>query len=371
MNGALRLAALAAAFAMAVTAAEKWRIQFFYDQDESSLTINDLKFASARVGVAVGFVTERNRVRPSMLLTLDGGEHWNLEPTKEPGHSLFFLNDSLGWMVTPNGIWRTEEAGRSWLKVSGLKNILRVFFLTPDRGFAVGGKKAIYETADGGKEWSKVAAATLPKTSPEYTTYGSISFANPEVGIITGWHRPPRRADEGLPDWVDTDQAHLRREWPGTALFLETRDAGKTWKLDTGSMFGRVSKAKLFPSGFGIGLVELTASLEEWPSEIYLINWKSGKSERAFRDRYPITDFETSASLEAVYLAEIEARGQLRRSPVPGKLRILKSKNIKDWTPMDVDYRASARRAVLAAAGHDGMWAATDTGMILKLVPQP
>jgi hypothetical protein len=34
---------------------------------------------------------------------------------------------------------------------------------------------------------------------------------------------------------------------------------------------------------------------------------------------------------------------------------------------MDVDYRATATRAVLAAAGAGNVWVGTDTGMILKL----
>ena len=34
---------------------------------------------------------------------------------------------------------------------------------------------------------------------------------------------------------------------------------------------------------------------------------------------------------------------------------------------MEVDYHAVARRVILSAAGPNDIWAATDTGMILKL----
>ena len=37
---------------------------------------------------------------------------------------------------------------------------------------------------------------------------------------------------------------------------------------------------------------------------------------------------------------------------------------------MDVDYRAVARRAYLAAPDAANVWAATDTGMILKLASE-
>ena len=40
------------------------------------------------------------------------------------------------------------------------------------------------------------------------------------------------------------------------------------------------------------------------------------------------------------------------------------------WDDMEVDYRAEARTAVLAAAGPDHAWLATDTGMILRWVKE-
>ncbi|MCL6508106.1 MAG: hypothetical protein K6T59_13900, partial [Bryobacteraceae bacterium] len=67
------------------------------------------------------------------------------------------------------------------------------------------------------------------------------------------------------------------------------------------------------------------------------------------------------------YLAAVEPAGKLRRSPVPGRLHILRSDDLTTWSEMPVDYRAVARRAVLAAAGRKDIWVATDTGMILRL----
>jgi hypothetical protein len=41
---------------------------------------------------------------------------------------------------------------------------------------------------------------------------------------------------------------------------------------------------------------------------------------------------------------------------------------LKVWREMDVDYRAIAQRAIIAAPDPRHMWVATDTGAILKLV---
>jgi len=58
--------------------AERWQVQYFYDQNKSSLAITDLCFASAVRGVAVGSIHEGGRQRPVALVTADGGAHWQL-----------------------------------------------------------------------------------------------------------------------------------------------------------------------------------------------------------------------------------------------------------------------------------------------------
>jgi hypothetical protein len=40
---------------------------------------------------------------------------------------------------------------------------------------------------------------------------------------------------------------------------------------------------------------------------------------------------------------------------------------MSSWSEMAVDYRAVARRAILAGADEQNLWLATDSGMILKL----
>src|ERR1700691_3937557 len=116
-------AMLAIAAGQAVCA-EKWRVQYFYDKNHSSLAINDLAFPSPSHGVAVGHLDEKGNSPPGSVITDDGGAHWTIKPLKEVPISLFFLDDSLGWMVTPKGIWQTEEGGRSWRELSKSPKLL-------------------------------------------------------------------------------------------------------------------------------------------------------------------------------------------------------------------------------------------------------
>ena len=91
-------------------------------------------------------------------------------------------------MVTDDGFWYTEESGRSWKKIApqikpdkkisqvagGL--IMRVWFQTPKRGFAIGLQKALYETSDGGVDLEAVLEAAQPAGNPAFTAYTRISF---------------------------------------------------------------------------------------------------------------------------------------------------------------------------------------------------
>jgi hypothetical protein len=71
------------------------------------------------------------------------------------------------------------------------------------------------------------------------------------------------------------------------------------------------------------------------------------------------------------FLAAAEPPGRLRSAPVPGKVKMLMSVDLVNWTEMPVDYRAVAQTVVLAGPDPSHVWAATDTGMILRLTAGP
>jgi hypothetical protein len=143
----LKCAAIGVMFLAPLAVAERWTVQYFYDEDRTTLVLEDLAFPSAQRGIAVGSIYENGgsaKPKFTALLTSDGGAHWSLEPIKEHPRSVFFLNDSMGWMVTDNAIWFSEESGRGWKKISDQKKpdrkvgatppgglILRVWFLDP------------------------------------------------------------------------------------------------------------------------------------------------------------------------------------------------------------------------------------------------
>jgi hypothetical protein len=247
-----------------------------------------------------------------------------------------------------------------------MKGLLHVCFTSAERGYAVGYPKAVYETTDGGKKWTKLAAAAKPNGAPEYTTYQFISFASSRIGMITGAIRPPRRNVSQLPSWMDPEAFKRRTQWPNLNIVLQTQDGGANWRADTVSTFGTISRVSLAKDARGLLLIEFLDSFD-FPAEIHQLDLRTGKSSLAFRRKDRAVTDVAIMPYGPAYLAAVEPSGSLLHSPVPGRLKMIKSDDLQLWQEMEVDYRATATRAILATAGSDDLWVATDTGMILKL----
>ena len=367
-----RTLVVCAAFGLAIAAvpaqappSNRWQVQYFYDEAKSSLVFHDIQFVSATRGMALGSIVDGKNRKPVSVVTRDGGAHWQLVPIEENPVSLFFLNDSMGWMLTEKGIWHTEEFGKDWRKLPRPPaQPIRVYFTDENNGWAACVKKVVLATHDGGHKWEPVPAAAEPSGAPERSAYTWISFANPKYGIITGLNQPIQRWLPMFPTWLDPEDALSRRETAHLAYALITNDGGKTWKNQSASLLGRITRVRLNPDGVGMGLIEYADSFK-FPSEAYKIDWKNGKNTTVFRDkRYGISDIWLTPG-GATYLAGVEYPGEVR-SVSPGKVKVFKSTDFSEWTEQPVDYRANSQRVLLAGSGED-LWLATDNGMILKL----
>lgn len=360
------LAALTVLAGIAAPAAPRWEVQYFYDQAKSSLTITDIAFPSAQRGLASGFITHERQVKPVVLVTSDGGTRWTQIAAPEPGMSLFCLDETACWMVTPKGLYFSDETGRTWRRIKGEQGINGVYFADRQHGWMFGAQKKLLQTSDGGKTWKQVPEATALKTSVERTVFYSMEFFSDKAGLLTGRSEPlPSRRQ--VPIWVESDP-EVERERPTLTLLLETRDSGKTWSATSASMFGRFSRVSR-PGGKGaaLGLIEFDKYFN-FPSEVYRYDFANGSLSRAFRKTdTAITDVGMTKNGLGV-IAGFEPPGKLARTPVPGKVHIFLTQDYATWNDTQVDYRAVARRVRLAVVDDDHMWAATDTGMILRLV---
>ncbi len=346
--------------------AERWKIQFLHDEDKSQIVIQDLAFPSETTGIACGaLLTERNS-QGIVLLTRDGGRNWQRVEVKETPVSLHFLNESVGFMVTDKGLWKTEERGLTWTKLKRWNAILKVHFTDASHGFAVGLNRTLLATSDGGKTWNPVEEA---KKLPASTNFYWIAFHDEKRGLAIGSSTVARRRVNVLPEFIDPEGAAKEREWPHLSATLETKDGGKTWSPQTAPVFGTMKRLGFVQGGlYGLSILQYEYSFEV-PSEAYLFNWKTGKSESAYRAPGRYLEDVGFLNPTTGLLAAIERPGKLMQSPIPGKLRILKASNLRSWIEIPVDYRATGNRAMLAVVNERNAWVALDTGMILRLEP--
>jgi hypothetical protein len=346
----------------------KFELRYFYDKDNSELDILELKFVSAKRGLGIGVLRERDRVRGAILETNDGGDTWKLQPFREVPRSLFLLEESVGWIVTDRGLWRTEEGGREWKKIYSRRGLLAIHFLDASNGFAAGAPKLFLRTSDGGRSWTKVPEGDKPDTKPENTAYSVIGFAGDGKGVVGGSSVPPDARRSRYPDWMEPELARYRRQRPTVMILIETRDGGANWKSSVASLFGQLTRMALTERE-GLGVLEFDNTFP-WPSEVYRFLLGTGKSERVFREKnHLVTD--AAWDDESAWLGAVQFPYEVRGAPIPGRVKIFRATDasLKAWQSVPVDYRATGQRVSLARGVDGTVWAVTDSGMVLSYRP--
>ena len=349
-------------------AAEKWKINYFYDQPESNFELRGIQFPSDQRGLVYGVITgAKEKERPLMLITSNGGEKWIEVPLKESPVSLSCIDDSQCWLATDKGIWKTEESGRDWKKLKKQEGIAAIHFTNSRIGFAAGYPKSVWKTTDGGLTWTSLPAAAKVEASSQTTAFDVIAQNGNDMMII-GLSRLRRMDGSLYPDWMEPERAASRREWPALTVMLDSRDGGANWNASSASLFGHIVDVKM-GEGMGISLIVHEQAFQ-YPSEVLKIDFKSGKNT-------PI-HFEKDRLITSIHLGKnnnmviggIEVLGSFRANPTPSKVRIqqgqLTDSNTVIWMSMPVDYKAVARRVTLASTPSGKLWAVTDTGMILE-----
>jgi photosynthesis system II assembly factor YCF48-like protein len=346
------------ASAAILSAAPRWNIQYLYDHADSNFAIEDLQCPTAQHCVAAGLIDDKKgHEQGTVVVTGDGGLHWSQYEVKERPLSLFFLNQGLGWMVTDKGLWSTAEGGRAWTKIQSRKGILRVWFLDAAHGYIAGLKGLIQETGDGGKTWAELEAS---KRAPDASAldFGIVSFQG-KHGVIIG---APQTSALALLDLTPASPAK------GKLTLLETLDGGQKWAYGALPVDGELAQLKMSPRGFVVSLMLYSDPKYPVGSAVFQTPLGSPEGRMIFAERdRAATDIALLNDGGAV-LVTVEPPGNSTQVPIPGKLKIFESENLKVWREMDVDYRAVAQRAVIAAPDAKHMWVATDTGAILSWV---
>ncbi|MEO5951897.1 MAG: YCF48-related protein, partial [Chloroflexia bacterium] len=308
------------------------------------------------------------RVKGAILSTLDGGNSWQPSELSFVPNSFFALDDSFLWAVSDRGeIWSSAESGKDWKKLTRKENALRVHFLDAQRGFLVGRKKTLMRTEDGGKTWAHVPEAAQVLGDADDFVYRRADFWNGKIGIVSGGieeeETRPRRRGADLPAWMEPEVAGFRGSSPHVMVNLETRDGGKTWTKQEVSGFGYLHRAVIGSDGQGLSLIKFSKSFT-YGGELYSFHANGKKGELIIRTKELELQDIVYIPGDGAYLACTERLGIL---PVPTKVRIKYSKDLKTWVDLQVDYRAAAQSVVLSSTPSGKVFAALDQGTILAL----
>jgi photosystem II stability/assembly factor-like uncharacterized protein len=185
--------------------------------------------------------------------TADGGKSWNKQTsnTKQSLLKVFFIDENKGFAVGGDGtMLKTEDSGGQWEDISldwdmhisdellemGVIsiNLYDVFFLTDTLGWIVGDAGTVLRSVDGGNQWSVVNMAPVP---PLF----SVGFKNEKDGVAVGSHGYCLKSSDGGESWeklkIGTENSLFKvvfQDGMGVAVgdlatLFKTVDGGATW----------------------------------------------------------------------------------------------------------------------------------------------
>lgn len=348
--------------------AMRWQMRYQFDELGKRCQLQDFAMPTPQFGLATVEIEQEDSgdVKARLLLTRDGGKSWIQEKCDKNPQGVFVLDAVNAWYIASGKVFSTRNGGQKWEKLQlPYPGITQLWFATPETGIGFGLGKVFYRTGDGGRTWSVVPESeSLGLQSPQ-TYLRSMAMLPSGAGMLVGDSTAAAPESAALPDWMTPERALERKIVPGTAVLFQTHDGGKSWTSQLSSAFGALRRVRMGPSR-GAVVFQYRESFG-WPSELFLLDLRTGKSSPVFRRKDMIVHDMLLFGDGSVLAAATQPSGRLRNSPIPGKLRIFWSPNAVEWFEMKVDYRATGNSATFSPCSDGSIRIATDEGAIVQL----
>ena len=153
----------------------------------TGLELNSIFFTDSVTGyVACGIHPPYNPPGGDIHKTTDGGTSWTYSNTlNTPLLSVFFANDSLGYVAGSGIILRSLNGGLSWdTTVTANYSLNCVHFPGADTGYIVGYSGVIIKTVNRGKTWTALSSGTKRHLYSVYFTDVNSGYAVGDSGTI-------------------------------------------------------------------------------------------------------------------------------------------------------------------------------------------
>ncbi|TAL70472.1 MAG: T9SS type A sorting domain-containing protein [Bacteroidetes bacterium] len=147
--------------------------------------------------------------------TLDEGESWNSsfipwssqDNTRRGFSNIFFVNDTIGWIIGGRSIYKTTDGGLSWYnqKINDyVYSLKKIFFLNENEGWIIANDNAILKTENGGGNLENKQHVWISQYFPNkyQENFSDISFINDSTGIIVGSNKILKTINSGN-SWND------------------------------------------------------------------------------------------------------------------------------------------------------------------------
>ena len=131
-----------------------WTLQNY----DESYSLRSVFFISEQKGFAIGGNWHSTGV---FFSTSDGGQSWEIQNKTNSLNTVFFINDSIGWISGYDEILKTTDAGNNWEKIYGFdyEYYGDIYFLDENNGYIIyegldpDCANVVKRTTDGGYTW--------------------------------------------------------------------------------------------------------------------------------------------------------------------------------------------------------------------------